>query len=503
MQIIAAIDVGSNAIRMVVGRIVFDGKVEVVENLRLPVRLGQDAFTTGIVSEKTAQQAVDAFTRFRRVANNHKAEKIRAVATSAMREMANGDLLIDRIARSTGIEIVTISGEEEARLIHLAVAQAVNLKNKHVLLIDIGGGSVEVTLSQNGKILSTESYDIGTVRLLKKLDGGRNAALPFHKLVREYAEAASHRIDREMGSKKIDICIGTGGNVEEMGRLREKLFKGDSNRIITLDELDKLVEILSRTSVEERIRKFKLKPDRADVILPASAVLQMIAHKAKIGEVVIPCVGLKDGVLWDMAYRLQANASISPREQVWASALRLGKKYQFDQEHAKLVSYLAGRLFDQSHELHNLNEESKLLLEVAALLHDIGHFINTVDHNKHGCYILKANPLIGLTENHQNIVANIIQYHGKSTPSLQDDGFRALAPRDRLMVIELSSLMRLADGLDVRHMGCIRDVQLEQQKNIWKLRLQGDGDLILERWELEKRQRFFQDVFSVKLKIME
>jgi len=208
-------------------------------------------------------------------------------------------------------------------------------------------------------------------------------------------------------------------------------------------------------------------------------------------------------VLWDMAYRLQANASISPREQVWASALRLGKKYQFDQEHAKLVSYLAGRLFDQSHELHNLNEESKLLLEVAALLHDIGHFINTVDHNKHGCYILKANPLIGLTENHQNIVANIIQYHGKSTPSLQDDGFRALAPRDRLMVIELSSLMRLADGLDVRHMGCIRDVQLEQQKNIWKLRLQGDGDLILERWELEKRQRFFQDVFSVKLKIME
>ncbi|MDO9300369.1 MAG: Ppx/GppA phosphatase family protein [Anaerolineales bacterium] len=502
MQTIAAIDVGSNAMRITVGRIVYDGKVEAVENLRLPVRLGQDAFTTGIVSEEIAQQAVDAFIRFRKITDDYQVEKIRAVATSAMREMTNSDLLIDRIARSTGIEIEIISGEEEARLIHLAVAQAVNLKGRHALLIDIGGGSVEVTLSQNGNILSTESYNMGTVRLLKKLNGEKNSAMPFHKLAREYAEAARHRIDREIGSKKIDICVGTGGNIEEMGNLRQKLFKRDSDRAITLEELDKLVETLSRMKVEERMRKFKLKPDRADVILPASIVLQMIAHEAKIKEVTIPNVGLKDGVLWDMAYNLQENMRVSPREQVWTSALRLGEKYQFDAEHAKLVSYLAGRLFDQSHALHNLDEENKLLLEVAALLHDIGHFINTVDHNKHGYYILKANPLIGLAENLQNIVANIIQYHRKSIPSFQDDGFRNLPPKDRLVVTELSALMRLADGLDVSHTGRVRDIQLQQQKNTWKLKLQGNGDLMLERWALEKRKRLFQDVFGVKLEIM-
>jgi exopolyphosphatase/guanosine-5'-triphosphate,3'-diphosphate pyrophosphatase len=502
MQTIAAIDVGSNAMRMVVGRIVYDGKVEAVENLRLPVRLGQDAFTTGIISEETSQQTVDAFTRFRRVADNHKVEKIRAIATSAMREADNGDLLIDRIAHSTGIAIETISGEEEARLIHLAASQAVDLKNKHALLIDIGGGSVEVTLSQNGKILSTESYNMGTVRLLKKLDGGKNAAMPFHKLVREYAEAARHRIDRELGSKKIDICIGTGGNIEEMGRLREKLFKGDSDRLITLEELDKLVETLSRMRVEERIRKLKLKPDRADVILPASIVLQMIAHEAKIKEVTIPNVGLKDGVLWDMAYRLQENVNISPRDQVWTSALRLGKKYQFDLEHGKIVAHLAGRLFDQSRNLHDLGDEDKLLLELAALLHDIGHFINTIDHHKHGYYILKANPLIGLAESRQELVANIIQYHRKSMPSWQDEGFRNLTPRDRIVVTKLSALMRLADALDVSHTGSVKDVQLEQQKDAWQLRLQGKGDLMLERWTLEKRQKLFQDVFGVKLKVL-
>jgi exopolyphosphatase/guanosine-5'-triphosphate,3'-diphosphate pyrophosphatase len=503
MQTIAAIDVGSNAMRMVVGQIVYNGEVEVVENLRLPVRLGQDAFTDGIFSEETAQQAMAAFARFRRIADHHKVEKIRAVGTSAMREMVNSNLLIERIARSTGIEIEAINGEEEARLIHLAVAQAVNLMGKHVLLIDIGGGSVEVTLSQNGNILSTESYNMGTVLLLKRLSGEKKTAMPFHKLVREYAEAARRRIDREIGLKKIDICVGTGGNVEEMGKLRQKLFKRDSDRAITLEELDKLVETLSRMNVEERMRKLKLKADRADVILPASIVLQMIAHEAKVKEVVIPNVGLKDGVLWDMAYHLQKNVNISPREQVWTSALRLGEKYQFDEEHAKLVARFASRLFDETHDLHNLDEENKLLLEIGALLHDIGHFINTVDHNEHGYYILKASPLVGLSESQQNIVANVIQYHRKSTPSFQDECFRSLSPRGRSVVTELSALLRLADGLDVSHTGRVRDIQLVGQKNTWKLKLQGNGNLMLERWALEKRQRLFQDVFGVKLEITE
>jgi exopolyphosphatase / guanosine-5'-triphosphate,3'-diphosphate pyrophosphatase len=501
MQTIAAIDVGSNAMRIVIGRVVYNGKVEVVENLRLPVRLGQDAFTTGIVSEETAQQTMDAFARFRKISDDHKVESLRCVATSAMRELTNSSLLIDRIARTTGIEIETISGEEEARLIHLAVAQSVNLKGRHALLIDIGGGSVEVTLSVNENIISTESYDMGTVRLLKKLSSEKNTSMPFHRLAHEYAEAARHRIDREIGNNKIGICIGTGGNIEEMGKLRQKLFKRDSDRAITLEELDKLVETLSRMKIEERIRKFKLKPDRADVILPASIVLQMIAHEAKIKEVVIPNVGLKDGVLWDMAYRMQESMRVSPHEQVWTSALRLGEKYQFDAEHAKHVAHHAGRLFDQSLILHNLDKEYKLLLEIGALLHDIGHFINTVDHNKHGYYILKASPLIGLSETQQNIVANIMLYHRKSTPSIEDDSFRELTPKERLVVIKLSALMRLADGLDVSHTGRVKDVQLEQQKRTWKLKLQGDGDLMLERWTLEKRQKLFQDVFGMKLEI--
>jgi exopolyphosphatase/guanosine-5'-triphosphate,3'-diphosphate pyrophosphatase len=342
---------------------------------------------------------------------------------------------------------------------------------------------------------------MGTVRLLQKLSGDESSGLPFHKLVREYAEAARRRIDMEVGTQKVDICIGTGGNIEEMGNLRQKIFKGDNDRSITLEELDKLVETLSRLTVEQRIHKFKLRPDRGDVILPASIVLQMIAHETKIKEINIPNVGLKDGVLWDMAKTVTKIPAPSQRDQVWAYSLRLGEKYQFDSDHATLVAQLAGSLFDQLSTLHNLEKENKLLLEVAGLLHDIGHFISTTDHDKHAYYILQANPLIGLDERQQNIASNVIRYHRKTKPSAQDENLGTLLPKDRLIVMKLSALIRLADAMDVSHTKRVTGLHIYRYNNIWKLKLHGKGDFMLETWALEKRRALFQDIFGMKLEI--
>lgn len=500
MQKIAAIDVGSNAMRLIVGRIGYHDKLETIENLRLPVRLGQDAFGKGQFGEETAQQALDAFIRFKKVTDDYQVEKIRAVATSAMREAHNSDILCDRIARTTGIEIEIISGDEEARLIHLAVANAIELKNKYAMSIDIGGGSVEVTLSQGNNILSTESYNMGTVRLLQKLSK-KPSKLPFDKLVKEYAEAAKKRIEHEIGDKKIDVCIGTGGNIEEMGVLRKKIFKQESDKLITLAELEKLTATLSKLTVEERMRKFKLKADRADVILPAAIVLKIIAKEARVKEIKIPNVGLKDGMLIDLAQSLSNMPKPSPREQVWTSAMRLGEKYQFDSEHGILVSSLAGSLFEQTKSLHNLEPENKLLLEVAALLHDIGHFINTLDHDKHAYYILQANPLIGFKKRQQDIIANVMRYHRKAMPSVQDENFRALSSKDRLTVIKLSALLRLADAMDVSHTYSVKSVKMKQTKNKWTLKMEGKGGFSLETWALEKRRALFQEVFGIKLEI--
>ncbi|MEW6403691.1 MAG: Ppx/GppA phosphatase family protein [Chloroflexota bacterium] len=506
MHKIAAIDIGSNAVRMIVGRMNGSSKVEPIENIRLPIRLGGDAFTLGNLRESTIQQAVDGFVHFQHVAGEFDVSRIRAIATSALRESANSDILIDRVHRTSGIEIEVISGNDEARLIHVAVTNALNLKNKRALLIDIGGGSVEVTISENQTITSTESYKMGTVRLLQKLDevrsggsSGRTASQPFSLLVREYAEAARRRIDHELGDAKVHLCVGTGGNVEELGKLRQKLFDRPSDRQITLGELQNITQKLNSMSLKERIRKFKLRPDRADVILPAAIVLQMIAREAKVREIAIPNVGLKDGLLLEMADELARGPHLPYREQVWESALRLGLKYQFDAEHARVTAKLAGQLFDGSRSLHQLGEEDKLLLEVAALLQDIGHFINMLDHDQHGYYILKANPLLGLNEMQQEIVANLVRYHRKAVPSPDDPNFRALPQKDRLTVTKLTALLRLAGGMDVSRSRRISHLSLTERKKNWVLTLHSKGDLTLEKWALNKRRLLFEDVFGVQL----
>jgi exopolyphosphatase/guanosine-5'-triphosphate,3'-diphosphate pyrophosphatase len=501
MSKIAAIDVGSNAMRMVVGEVDESWQVNTLENIRLPVRLGQDVFSKGYLEPEIIRQTEEAFLHFKHIADNYSVQKIHAVATSAAREASNGDVLIEHVMRASGIELEVISGEEEARLIHLAVVRALNLKNKRTMLIDIGGGSVEVTISTGQNIISTESYNMGTVRLLEKLDTKNNAKHPFGKLVREYAEAARYRIERDIGAEKIQICAGTGGNVEEIGRLRQKLFKADSDRFIILDELAELIERLNRLSYKERIHKLKLRPDRADVILPASIVLHMIANEAGVKQIAIPNVGLKDGVLLDIAEDMSRSPRPHRREQVWESALHLGRKYQFDEKHACLTVKLAARLFEQSKALHGLDDSNLLPLEVAALLHDIGHFINTVDHEKHAYYILSANRLIGLNVREQNIAANLVRYHRKQSPTTNDDNYKSLPQKDRLIVNKLSALLRLADSMDVSHANPVTDVTLRETKYSWQIHLCGKSDLMLENWSLSKRKSLFEEVFGVKLEI--
>lgn len=498
---ISAIDVGSNAMRMAVGEVDDHWRVHVIENVRLPVRLGGDVFGQGVLQNETIQQAEEAFLRFKHLAETHGVQRLRAVATSAAREAVNGDLLMDRIRRTSGIELEIISGEEEARLIHQAVVHALRLKNKRTLLIDIGGGSVEVTVSNGQSIISTESYNMGTVRLLEKLDDGKKPKHTFGKLVREYAEAARYRIERDLGDEKIQVCAGTGGNVEEIGRLRQKLFKGDSDRLITMSELEKLIERLSGMSVSERMRKLRLRPDRADVILPASIVLHMVAREAGVKQIAIPNVGLKDGILLDLAEDLSKGVRASRRDQAWESALHLGSKYRFDERHARLTAWLAYRIFEQTRPLHDLSNDDLLPLEIGSLLHDIGHFINSVDHDKHAFYLLSATRLIGLSQREQNIAANLVRYHRKRTPTTEDENFKALPPRDRSVVLKLCALLRLADSLDVSHTANVSDVTLRETKSGWRMRILGKDELLLENWSIAKRKSLFQEVFGVKLEL--
>lgn len=498
MPTIAAIDVGSNAIRLAVANVNADGGYQVAYNVREPVRLGQDVFTKGIISAHTIEKMLETFTSFKKKLEEHNVTRVKAVGTSAVREATNRDVVLKAVNKTAGIEIAVIGGEEEARLIHLAVKSTVNLKNKVALLVDIGGGSVEVVLADDSNVLCTESYSMGGVRLLKILDE-KAGEERFNQLVTEYVDATQRRLEQEIKNQKLDVCVGTGGSIESIGELRKELFDKNSNQKVTAEELKAIVKKLRGSSFEERIQNWRLRPDRADVIVPAAIVLQKIVQQAGVDEVVIPGIGLKDGVLLELIAELRDQEKHLYREQVIESARRLGKKYAFDEKHASTVAKLALQIFDQTKAFHELDAEARLILEVAAVLHDLGHYVNVSNHHKHTFYLIQASPLIGLTQLQMDIVANVARYHRKSAPKMQHKPYEELAPKHRLTISKLAAILRLADALDHEHASTVESVEVEYKRPRFMFRLKGKGDLLLEKWALVNKRDLFESVFDANV----
>lgn len=296
----AAIDIGSNAMRLhIAGPDTEDG-LKTIHYHREPVRLGHDAFTRGQLSESTMEKALQAFVTFRSMIVRHPIHTIRAVGTSALRDSANASELIHRIKGRTDIEIELISGEEEARLIHLSVRQRVPEMNRmKTLLVDIGGGSIEIILAKRGDIVALESFRMGTVRLLELFrDTSGNMEQP--KIMDEYIASMQQKIREQMDGMHIDLCIGTGGSIEALGELGVPLLGNESNRQLSYKDIKKLLKRLESINYEDRIHRLDLRPDRADVIIPATIVLKSIMKLAHPAALLVPSAGLADGVLLDL-----------------------------------------------------------------------------------------------------------------------------------------------------------------------------------------------------------
>ena len=493
---IAAIDVGSNAIRLAIARVAPGGDFDIVHVAREPVRLGHDVFGTNQISPETIKSALTAFRHFRELMNKHSVSRFKAVATSAVREAENGDRLGAMVSKRFGIDLTVIEPDEEARLVHLAVKDRVRLSGKVALLVDIGGGSVEISLATRHGILTTDSFAMGSVRLLRILDQRRMNSKRFNHLVARYIDVSRRRLKEEIGPQRIQLCVGTGGSIESIGELRRVLFNKNNTSRISSTELQLIDRRLQSMSVEERVSRLHLRPDRADVISPAATVLNRIVHQAGVQEVLIPGVGVREGVLKELVREILYRGKHLDREQVMASALQLGRKYSFDESHGVSVCRIALQIFDQTQSIHGLDVESRTLLEVASLLHDIGHFIGVSNHHKHTYYLLQTGPIVGLSPMQMFLVANVARYHRKSLPSLNHEPFRTLSAKHRVLVTTLASILRVADAADRQHSSSVQSVELTLKRTRITLELKGRGDMLLAKWALERRKDLFEQVFG-------
>ncbi len=502
----AAIDVGSNAMRLRVVEANGPRDVREVAAERAPIRLGRDVFLTGRLAPAALAEALDALKHFREVMRAEGVDAYRAVATSAVREAQNADVLVERASREAGVKLDVIEGVEEARLVLVAVLHAVRVGARRALLIDIGGGSVELTTLAEPAARASISLPLGTVRLHEAFLSGDEAVTPERKaLLDEY-------VDRLLGEAQVlhgprpDVVIATGGNVDAIAALVPAAT--DDGVGIDVAAMRSLRDEMAAMTALSRRERWGLRGDRADVIVPATFVLSAVADRVGCSAIAAPGVGLKDGILAeliDRAFRVWDERG--EEAQVEAEALELGRKYRFDEAHARHVASIAESLFDQLADLHRMGSEERTLLRLAALLHDIGDFVGFDAHHKHSYYLIQHADLMGLSPSAKEVVANVARYHRKSLPDLSHPGYRKLDRQERAVVRKLAAMLRVADAFDREHQGKVLEVAVRLTPGRIALRAianpkaAGENAISLERWTALRKADLMEDVFECDVKV--
>jgi exopolyphosphatase/guanosine-5'-triphosphate,3'-diphosphate pyrophosphatase len=509
----AAIDVGSNALRLrliealgpsqpsrAVGAASQPPPGEPwkdLATLRAPVRLGSEVFLSGRLAPASIGQACDALREFRQEMDRWKVDDYRAIATSAVREAKNGATLVERARREAGIELETIEGIEEARLVQLAVTRRLQLNDRRALLVDVGGGSTELTLLDHGEPGFTRSLPLGTVRILEAyLKGVKTVDRARERLLEEAIDRALSEALPQVGT--VDVLVGTGGNVDTLCDLCPA--KGPP-RAIDVAAAKATFKKMCAMSNSERRDAFQLRPDRADTIVPAAAIFLRLAQVLKIQSIVAPGVGLAAGILEELVDKFfHVWDSAGEAERVLEVCGRLGQRYHFDEAHARQVCRFATQLFDDLQRVHAFGERDRLLLRAAAMLHDIGDYVHYSGHHKHSQYLIQHADIMGLTPDERAIVANIARYHRKGPPDPTHPAYRDLSKEARGKVRGLSAILRIADALDREHKQKIESVRAAVDRAASKVTLflrGGDGDRELEEWTVGAKAAAWRDEYDL------
>jgi exopolyphosphatase/guanosine-5'-triphosphate,3'-diphosphate pyrophosphatase len=497
---VGCVDMGSNAIRCLVAEFVNESQYAPLVSDRVPVRLGHGAYLSGRLDEGAMDAAIRALAAFRDQMRALEVEHYRAVATSAVREAKNGDAFADRVRDEAGIDLEPISGSEEARLVHLAVASRLPLGRRRWLLADLGGGSVEVSLVDQHGTFWSESHTMGSVRLLEELTEAGADPGRFRRLLEEYVSAL--RVPATVGTGRIAGYVATGGNIETLAKLAGAETDPEVSRL-NVDSLRAVIEQLARLSYRERVAELGLREDRADVVLPAALVYLRLAELCGVDSILVPHVGVKEGVLLDLVSRLVRSRDHADRlgREVLAGAVTVGRKYLFDEAHSRHVAELALELFDQLRPLHNLAGSDRKILQAAALLHDIGQFVSFKGHHKHSLYLLSNTELPTLSQREMRLVANVARYHRGAPPTPNHPAFAELSDVDQQRVIRLAALLRVADSLDRDHVQRVAELQARISTGWVTLHLDGQGGMLLEGWSLKKKSQLFATVFGKKVRV--
>jgi exopolyphosphatase/guanosine-5'-triphosphate,3'-diphosphate pyrophosphatase len=464
-QVLAAIDIGTNSVHLVIARADESGRFEVIGREKEAVRLGSGQGEMKRLSPAAIDRAIAALSRFRQVADVADAP-IRAVATSAVREAQNRTAFLRRAWDEAGIDVEVISGFEEARLIHLGVLQAVPVFDHRALLVDIGGGSTEVLVGQRGEALAARSLKLGAIRMTKRFFDTRVIEPTAVDKCRRYVRSALASFAREVARHGFDVAVGSSGTVQALAAM-VNAARGDAspqtfnNFSFTADELNDVVAVLAAApTVAERRRIPGLDTSRADIILGGAVILEQVVAEFDVGSMLVSDYALREGVLLDTLQRSRGRSLHHLSDLRRRSVDHLAELMDDDPDHSNRVAALALALFDATQDGHHLPDDAREYLEAAALLCNVGLFVSHAQHHKHSYYVIRnSEHLTGFTDREIELIAQTARYHRKSAPKAKHAEFARLASDDQHVVRALAAILRVAIALDRTHAGLVESIR--------------------------------------------
>jgi exopolyphosphatase/guanosine-5'-triphosphate,3'-diphosphate pyrophosphatase len=502
VETVAVIDVGASAVRLVIAELKAGAKPFVVEELSRGVLLGKDTFSSGRIGAETMEAALRALKGFRRLMDDYTVTRYRAVATSAVREASNADTFLDRVQVRSGLQIDIIDGSEESRLTYLAVRDRLRghpaFGGGHTLLVEVGGGSADMTLLEGVEPKHSGVYALGSVRMRQGLGAWHGSHERRVRVLNRHINNIIVDIHRDMPLRSAQFMVALGHDVRFAA---QELIDGPETRVREVPR-DAFLEFCARAEKldeDQLVAKYGLPPVDAETLVPALLVYRSLLLETSATGITVPDTSLRAGLLVDMAGAGGDSDLADFSHQVLASAEALGEKYRFDAPHARAVARLATQLFDEFQVEHGLPKRDRLLLEVAGLLHDIGLFVGLRAHHKHGQYLIAASEIFGLSGDDRSLISNIARYHRRGLPQQSHLPYMALDRQDRVRVNKLAALLRLANALDAEQSQKVRSVKVSEEDGVWVLDVDGSGDLTMERLSAEARSDLFTDVFGRRL----
>lgn len=500
---LAAIDIGSNSVRLIVAEAVRGGAYRILDEEREPTRLGRSVDHDGKLDDQSMEQTLAALATFKQIAAGFQVTSLRVIATCAVREAKNGPEFCRRVRHEVGLEVEVITGEQEARYAFSSVQHAFDLGNKNVIVADIGGGSTEIVFATGNLIEAIFSTPLGAVRLTERCGAGE-ATTPegFARLEKEIAACLKHETAKPPFAAH--FMVGCGGTFTTLADLLMASRRSGDTSVggfrASHADVRHLLDRLRKTPLRGRRSLPGMTPDRADIIVAGVAIIDAMMKRFRVNTLVVHARGVRDGLLREMI-RESADLHGDAAEARESAIDRFAEACSGEAEHGRQVARLAGRIFEDLCEPLGMRESDRQLLETAARLQDVGYVISYEQHHKHSYHLIRNSQLPGVRPHDLELIANVARYHRGAHPKRKHEPYARLSADEQQRVQQLAAILRLAGGLDRSRSQQVRSVQAHVATKAVELIVSADEEPLVDIWGAERRRELFEQVFDMPVTI--